>query len=97
MLLQHLGLLLSSPHPEVVEEALKTLVSFVKKTHHATIRWHGNRDINARLMTLCQGWGVSEEVRTCMELKHSPHGRLLYLDFSRAWTSSRVSKMVPSR
>ena len=62
LLLQYLGMLLASPHPEVVQEVLKTLVSFVKKTHHATIRWHGNREINARLITLCQGWGGSEEV-----------------------------------
>ncbi|GAX74556.1 hypothetical protein CEUSTIGMA_g2006.t1, partial [Chlamydomonas eustigma] len=57
----HLGVLLASPHPEVVEAALLTLTSFLKKTHHASIRWHGNRDVNSRLMAMAQGWDTIDE------------------------------------
>lgn len=60
--MQLLAHLLASPHPEVVSAALQTLVSFLKKTHHASIRWHGYREVNSRLMALCQGWGGKEEV-----------------------------------
>jgi hypothetical protein len=59
---QHLGMLLASPYPEVVEMALQTLTSFLKKTHHASIRWHGNRDVNSRLMDIAHGWDTIDEV-----------------------------------
>ena len=62
--MQHLGLLLASPHPEIVEEALRTLISFVRKTHHATIRWHGSREMNDRLAAIClTSMGSADEVR----------------------------------
>ncbi len=60
---QHLSLLLASPLHEVVVAALQALIAFLKKTHYTTIRWHGHRECNARLLAMCQGWGGKEEVR----------------------------------
>lgn len=59
---QHLGSLLAAPDTEVVAVALQALLSFLKKTHHAHIRWQGYKDLNARLNVLAQGWGGKEEV-----------------------------------
>jgi hypothetical protein len=47
----------------VVLAALQALVAFLRKTHHANIRWSGFPELNARLLKLCQGWGGREEVR----------------------------------
>eukprot|EP00200_Dunaliella_tertiolecta_P012804 CAMPEP_0202388378 /NCGR_PEP_ID=MMETSP1127-20130417/77152_1 /ASSEMBLY_ACC=CAM_ASM_000462 /TAXON_ID=3047 /ORGANISM="Dunaliella tertiolecta, Strain CCMP1320" /LENGTH=397 /DNA_ID=CAMNT_0048989769 /DNA_START=78 /DNA_END=1268 /DNA_ORIENTATION=- len=58
---EHLGSLLAAPHAEVVAAALQSLLSFLKKTHHAHIRWHGYKDLNTRLNVLAQGWGGKEE------------------------------------
>ncbi|KAG1677659.1 hypothetical protein FOA52_010442 [Chlamydomonas sp. UWO 241] len=57
----HLANLLASPHPELVTATLQALLSFLKKTHHASIRWHGYREVNSRLIALCLGWGGKEE------------------------------------
>eukprot|EP00798_Chlamydomonas_sp_ICE-L_P016839 gene16839-23119_t len=58
---EYLAPLLASPHPDVATAALQTLVSFIKKTHHASIRWHGHKELNVRLKAMCQGWGGKEE------------------------------------
>lgn len=60
--MQHLANLLASSHPEVVLATLQALLSFLKKTHHASIRWHGYREVNSRLLAMCQSWGGKEEV-----------------------------------
>ena len=60
--MQHLASLLASPYPEVCEAALQTLVSFIKKTHHANVRWHGHKELSSRLTAMSQGWGGKEEV-----------------------------------
>lgn len=61
--MQHLALLLASPHKDVVVGALQALVAFLKKTYHSSIRWQGFRDLNTRLLAMAQGWGGKEEVR----------------------------------
>jgi hypothetical protein len=47
---------------EVAAAALQTMQAFLKKTHQAHIRWHGYKDLNARLAVMAQGWGGREEV-----------------------------------
>ncbi len=59
---QHLRVLLAAPQLEVVHAALQALVAFLKKTHHANIRWPGDRDLNSWLAVLSQPWGGKEEV-----------------------------------
>ena len=60
--MQHLVALLASTHPGIVEESLKTIVSYVKKTHLASVRWAPGREVSSRLFVLCQGWCASEAV-----------------------------------
>jgi hypothetical protein len=64
----------------VAAAALQALVSFLKKTHHAHIRWQGYKELNARLNVLAQGWGGKEEVRDWVDgvsvyLKNKLHTR----------------------
>lgn len=58
---QHLATLLASPHPQVVLASLQTLSSFLKKTHYASLRWQGVREVTSRLMHLAEGWGGRDE------------------------------------
>lgn len=60
--LQHLRALLAAPHVEVVVAALQALVAFLKRTHFANLRWHGHKELNARLAMLMQPWGGKDEV-----------------------------------
>ena len=60
---QLLTSLLAAPDPAVVTATLQTLVSFVRKTHASSVRWHGWVALNERLFALSQGWGGKEEVR----------------------------------
>lgn len=47
----------------MVTATLLALVAFVRKTHASSIRWAGFPELNARLLSLAQGWGGKEEVR----------------------------------
>jgi hypothetical protein len=64
--MQHLVALLASSHEVIVEEALKTLFSYVKKTHLASVRWAPGRDISAKLFVLCRSWSEPETVSVGM-------------------------------
>ena len=59
--MQHLATLLASPHPQVVLASLQTLSSFLKKTHYASLRWQGVREVTSRLMSLAEGWGGRDQ------------------------------------
>jgi hypothetical protein len=48
-------------------------VSFLKKTHHAHIRWQGHKDLNARLNVLARGWGGKEEVGLYVHTLYVPN------------------------
>ncbi len=67
---QRLAALLGFDHDEVVCASLRTLEAFVRKTHSASVRWQGSRELNGRLSALCQVWGGSDQVR------RSAHGHV---------------------
>lgn len=66
--LQHLTALLASNEPEVLMAALQTLTIFVRKTHSSGVRWHGDQVLNSRLLSMAQGWGGKQEVRTAYHM-----------------------------
>lgn len=59
---QHLARLMACSERSVVTATLLALVAFVRKTHSSSVRWHGYPELNARLLSLAQGWGGKEQV-----------------------------------
>lgn len=60
---QHLTLLLAHEDSEIVIATLKALLALVRKplTSGRSSRSYSNAALNARLLSLCQGWGGKEE------------------------------------
>ena len=61
-ILQALCTCLGAPDPEVLVEVLKTLVSYVRRSHTSSIRFQGYQALSNRLTALASGWGGKEEV-----------------------------------
>ncbi|KAL6759427.1 hypothetical protein V8C86DRAFT_1303353 [Haematococcus lacustris] len=106
---EHLCSLLAAPYPEVVTAALSALVAFLKKTHHANIRWHGHKQLNARLTAMAQSWGgkdeglemlacVSDDVRAiqpALAKATTLHFEFFREEASGEQTAGKVSIVVP--
>ncbi len=68
---QYLGMLLAADDAQIVVATLRALVVFVRKTHSSGVRWHGDPNLNSRLLAMAQGWGSTEEVRAgCLSYRY---------------------------
>ncbi|GIL92299.1 hypothetical protein Vretimale_18444 [Volvox reticuliferus] len=72
--------LLVLEHDEVVCAALRTLEAFVRKTHSASVRWQGIRELNSRLSAMCHVWGGGDQgldMTTCASEGATPSKQAL--------------------
>ena len=63
---------LGAPDSEVLLEVLKTLVSYVRRSHTSSIRFQGYQALSNRLTALAAGWGGKEEVCIFLPMQQFP-------------------------
>ena len=51
---------------DVVLETLRTLVSYVRRSHSSSIRFQGFQALTSRLTAYASSWGREEEVWACL-------------------------------